>query len=166
MPMPRSKPSSRTYMTTAMPITVAQISGRYHSMASLPLTLQRFAAGVLCSGNRARREMPGFRRDLTRSVRNQPVDVVDAKPEHDTVCEHKKRQCTGNSRTRDRRCRVRRAHDAVDDPRLTSALCHDPTRDHPNKTDPPTVCHHAQIPARFEQRAAPPQEGSKQGGAD
>ncbi len=30
--MPRSKPSRITYIATAMPITAAQITGRYHSM--------------------------------------------------------------------------------------------------------------------------------------
>src|SRR5262245_59487591 len=166
MPMPRSKPSSRTYMTTAIPITAAQIRGRYHSMVSLPSALQCFAARVLRSRNRARRELPGFRRDLARAVRNQPVDVVNAEPEHDAIGQHEKSQRAGNSRARDGRCRVRRAHDSLYDPRLASALGHDPARDHPDEADPPAMRHYMQIPARLEQRAAPPQERTEQGGGD
>src|SRR5262245_14667765 len=166
MPMPRSKPSSRTYMTTAMPITAAQISGRYHSMVSLPSALQCFAAGVLRGSNRARRELPGFRRDLTRAVRNQPVDVVNAEPEHDAIGQYEKSQRAGNGRARDGRCRVRGAHDSLYDPRLASALGHDPARYHRDEANPPGMCHYVQIPARLEQRATPPQERTEQGSGD
>ena len=56
MPMPRSKPSRITYIATAVPISAAQITGRYHSMArllaiggnsSLRLTHRR-TSGVMC----------------------------------------------------------------------------------------------------------------------
>src|SRR5262245_24387308 len=93
IPMPRSKPSIMTYITTAVPMTAAQIRGRYHSMTPSLSALQCFAPGILRGGDRARRETPGLGSDFLRTVRNQPVDVVNAKPEHDSVGDHEQREC-------------------------------------------------------------------------
>src|SRR5262245_7479653 len=103
IPIPRSKPSMMTYITTAVPMTAAQIRGRYHSMAPSLLMLQSFAPGILGGGDRARQETPILGGDFPRAMRDQPVDVIHAKPEYDAVCDHEQREGAGDRRARHRR---------------------------------------------------------------
>src|SRR5476649_2213483 len=102
MPMPRSNPSRITYMATAVPIRVAQITGRYHSMA-LDL-FQCAPAGVRRGGNRATAKIFGlFDGGSAWTLRDQPVHVINAHREHDAVNNDEQRQRESDTRVGHRR---------------------------------------------------------------
>src|SRR4030095_778592 len=164
--MPRSKPSMMTYITTAVPMMAAQIRGRYHSMMPSLSVPQRFAPGILRGGDRAGRETPSLGGDFLRAVRDKPVDVINAEPEHDSVCDHEQCECADDCRARHRRSCIGVTKDAVYDPWLASALGDHPAGDDGDESNPPAVRHDLQIPARLEQCAAPPKVCAEKRGRD
>ena len=148
-------------MATAVPIRPAQITGRYHSMASA--LLQSAARPASCAAEIGLPAIVRLSAGTGRALRDQPVDVVDAEREHDAVGEHEQRQ-------RHRRClragtgevasAVRRMPSTIQGWRPLSV-----TTQPAITATKPTHQHCAmtrKIPARLEQRAAPPQKGAEQ----
>src|SRR5688500_3350042 len=104
MPMPRSKPSRMTYIATAVPMTAAQITGRYHSISAH--LLEGIAAPGGCDRTTPCQWWFGGRGVGT--CRDQPVDVINPHRKNDSVDKNEQRKRCGDAGTRHRRDGVSR----------------------------------------------------------
>jgi hypothetical protein len=116
---------------------------------------------ALCSATAA-----ALAHGVIRSVRDQPVDVVEADRKHDAVDQHEQHQRRGNRIRGEWRDRLGGSQQSIGNPGLPPSLGDDPAGDDRDEADPPGILCGPEIPSRLEQAAAPPQPHAGQSSQD